>query len=173
MLLNLSNNAIKFTRREHVRINVKLADEQPFEGADVLHFEVEDSGCGIAEDKFDRLFKAFSQVDSSTTRDFGGTGLGLAISKKSSSSRWGAKSGFGELDVGSHFHFHIVLPPFEQKTEPAVAPIGESEEEDLLAPDFADHHPLRVLLCEDDKDNRWVIRELLETLRLPAGCGRE
>jgi signal transduction histidine kinase/CheY-like chemotaxis protein len=80
ILVNLAGNALKFTEKGEILISVrKLSGE---EGAIVLQFSVKDSGIGIPRDKIDRLFKPFSQVDTSTTRKYGGTGLGLAISAK-------------------------------------------------------------------------------------------
>lgn len=80
ILTNLVGNAIKFTQRGHVNIRAAL-DQRDAQGC-VVRFRVEDTGIGIPADRVDRLFKSFSQVDSSTTRKFGGTGLGLAISKR-------------------------------------------------------------------------------------------
>lgn len=80
VLINLVGNAVKFTNEGEIFINIT---REAADGDDlVLRFEVRDSGIGIPEDKLNKLFKAFSQVDSSTTRRYGGTGLGLAISEK-------------------------------------------------------------------------------------------
>ena len=81
VITNLTGNAIKFTQQGTVFIVVQLLPSGPGEQI-TLSFEVRDTGIGIPADKLERLFKAFSQVDSSTTRKYGGTGLGLAISEK-------------------------------------------------------------------------------------------
>lgn len=81
ILINLVGNAIKFTRKGEVDIFVTLHKHKAG-GLIELQFDVRDTGIGIPQDKIGRLFKAFSQVDSSTTRQYGGTGLGLAISEK-------------------------------------------------------------------------------------------
>src|SRR6202042_1652098 len=81
VLTNLVSNAMKFTERGEIFIGVKVSDTAS-DGTLTLHFEVRDTGIGIPPDKLERLFKAFSQVDSSTTRKYGGTGLGLAISEQ-------------------------------------------------------------------------------------------
>ncbi len=80
VLLNLLNNAIKFTVRGAIKLEI-ACEGAAADGAVALRFCVRDTGIGIPESKFDRLFKRFSQVDDSITRDFGGTGLGLAISQ--------------------------------------------------------------------------------------------
>lgn len=85
ILMNLTNNALKFTETGEVYISVQKSDGRDngntSDGVELL-FKVKDTGIGIPQDKMDRLFKSFSQVDSSTTRKYGGTGLGLAISDK-------------------------------------------------------------------------------------------
>src|SRR5258708_6599491 len=80
LLLNLLSNAIKFTECGEVVVRVEQESEE--KGRITLRVEVTDSGMGIPKDRMDRLFLAFSQVDSSTTRKHGGTGLGLVISKR-------------------------------------------------------------------------------------------
>ena len=82
VLLNLIGNAIKFTNKGEVFVRVFLEESENNDDEIVLGFEVKDSGIGIPSDKLDKLFKPFSQVDSSTTRRYGGTGLGLIISEK-------------------------------------------------------------------------------------------
>ncbi|MBN1843868.1 MAG: PhnD/SsuA/transferrin family substrate-binding protein, partial [Deltaproteobacteria bacterium] len=79
VLINLANNAIKFTKKGEVVIRADLEEEDDTRAT--VRFSISDTGIGIARDRMDRLFKSFSQVDSSSTRKYGGTGLGLAISK--------------------------------------------------------------------------------------------
>lgn len=80
VVLNLVCNAVKFT--EHGQITLRVRIEKPGQDATLVRFEVADTGIGIPPERLDRLFKVFSQVDSSTTRRFGGTGLGLALCKR-------------------------------------------------------------------------------------------
>jgi two-component system sensor histidine kinase/response regulator len=106
VLINLVGNSMKFTERGEVFVAVSkgnvLQNEQ-FE----LKFAVRDTGIGIAADKLDNLFNAFSQVDSSTTRKYGGTGLGLAISEKLVKLMGGEINVESELDQGSTFTFMV------------------------------------------------------------------
>ncbi|HWQ13597.1 MAG TPA: response regulator [Roseiflexaceae bacterium] len=106
ILINLLNNALKFTERGEVVVAVDarpLDDDGRFE----LHFAVRDTGIGIPPDRMDRLFKAFSQVDASTTRKYGGTGLGLIISLRLSELMGGRMWVESEVGVGTTFHFTI------------------------------------------------------------------
>ena len=136
--------------------------------ADLLHFKVQDAGCGIPRDKFDHLFKAFTQVDPSTTRQFGGTGLGLVICSRLIQRMGGRVWVESAVGVGSCFQFVLPLLSAEQISEgqsPCLTHTEETEaDRSLLENDFARQHPLRLLVCEDDEDNRWVMRELLEIL---------
>jgi PAS domain S-box-containing protein len=106
ILINLIGNSIKFTEQGEVFITVSSVkrEDEKYE----IEFSIKDTGIGIPEDKMDKLFKSFSQVDSSTTRQYGGTGLGLAISKRLSEMMGGkmwVESKYGE---GSIFYFTII-----------------------------------------------------------------
>ncbi|MGZ0655125.1 ATP-binding protein [Coraliomargarita sp. W4R72] len=164
VMMNLANNATKFTSKGEVTMNVEVQPTVGDSGYDVIHVVVKDTGCGIAEDKFERLFRAFSQVDSSTTRKYGGSGLGLIISKRLIERMNGCIWVESEVGVGSQFHFTIKLlrTDREARTDAPLNVLTQSD--DSLEVSFAKSYPLRILLCEDDKDNRWVIRELLEML---------
>lgn len=109
MLANLTGNAIKFTSRGEVRLSARetgCTDDRC-----MLEFSVSDTGIGIAADKLDRLFKPFSQVDASTTREFGGTGLGLSI-VSSLAQLMGGTTGVESIPgQGSRFWFSVALAP--------------------------------------------------------------
>src|SRR6202035_3501241 len=109
ILVNLVGNAIKFTAVGEVVVRVSLSEENSHAG--LLHFCVRDTGIGIPENKRERLFKSFSQVDSSTTRQFGGTGLGLAISKRLAELLGGRVWVESNIGRGSAFHFTIQVQP--------------------------------------------------------------
>ncbi len=110
VIVNLVSNAVKFTAKGEVVVSVLAkAGVKPSELR--LHFTVADTGIGIPREKQDRLFQYFSQVDSSTTREFGGTGLGLAISKRLTELMGGTMSMESEEGKGSTFHFSIMVRP--------------------------------------------------------------
>lgn len=164
VLMNLANNAVKFTEKGSIEMQVKLRPQEEASAYDQVHVEVRDTGCGIAEDQHTRLFQAFSQVDSSTTRKYGGTGLGLIISKRLIERMDGELWVKSKVGVGSQFHFTIRLLRPDHEAQPESPVASSSDSDDSLEQSFARMIPLRILLCEDDADNRWVIRELLEML---------
>ena len=124
ILLNLIGNAIKFTAHGQVLIAVDPmesapADESSPESPLRLHFQVRDTGIGIPADRMDRLFKSFSQVDASTTRQYGGTGLGLAISQRLAELMGGRMWAESQANVGSVFHFEVVTQLMSVPVRPA------------------------------------------------------
>jgi len=164
VLMNLANNAVKFTKEGEIFMRIEVQANEGGVAYDTLHVEVRDTGCGIAKDKYERLFQAFSQVDSSTTRKFGGTGLGLIISKRLIERMDGDIWLESEEGVGSQFHFTMQLLRTDYEASTSTPFASKEGGDDSLEAGFAESYPLRILLCEDDKDNRWVIRELLEML---------
>ncbi|MEL7339142.1 MAG: response regulator, partial [Bacteroidota bacterium] len=126
VLVNLVNNAIKFTHKGEVCISARYLEKTPQDKLK-LEFAVKDTGIGIPENKIHRLFKSFSQVDSSTTRKYGGTGLGLAISKKLVELMGGTIWIESEYGHGSTFFFTVVVgqEPLPLKTEVPTIPTGK------------------------------------------------
>ncbi len=128
ILANLVNNAVKFTPTGSVSLEITAAagtgqTRGPFAGLPRhIEFRVRDTGIGIAPDRRDRLFKPFSQVDSSTTRKYGGTGLGLVICQRLTQLMGGQIEVSSEIGQGSVFRFTLPLRPAPQSTEPPVAP---------------------------------------------------
>ena len=113
VLINLLNNAVKFTPQGEINIRVKAL--APKNNHQFLHFSVQDTGIGIPAEKQDRLFKAFSQVDASIARKYGGTGLGLAICSRLVQLMGGKISVKSTLGVGSEFSFSIQVRTHQAK----------------------------------------------------------
>ncbi len=112
--MNLLGNALKFTSKGEIAINVerKKVDAQ----GQHLVFAVTDTGIGISREGLEKLFKAFQQVDTSTTRRYGGTGLGLVISKRLAEFMGGTMWVESEPGVGSTFFFSVILPASSRPT---------------------------------------------------------
>lgn len=153
VLTNLVGNAMKFTNQGEVFLRVRLMGSSP-EGTLRLGFEVRDTGIGIAPEKLERLFKAFSQVDSSTTRKYGGTGLGLAISEKLVGLMGGEMSVESVVGKGSVFSFTIL-------TEAGIEALQVHTPQGL-----ADHAGKRVLIVDDNRTNRTILKSQLEYWKL-------
>ena len=150
VLINLLGNALKFTERGQISVIVQ-AMTVTAEAAS-LRFEVRDTGLGMSPEQQGRLFAAFAQADSSTTRKYGGTGLGLVISKQLVQHMHGEVGVESEPGVGSCFHFtaRFGLPPSEAEQTVARSPLTGR----------------RVLIVDDNR----VMRTLLERLVQAMGC---
>ncbi len=138
ILINLINNAIKFTDSGEVVIGIEFENQKTYEKEFNLHFFVKDTGIGIAEEKLGRLFQSFSQVDASIARKYGGTGLGLAVSKKLCELMGGTMWAESQEGKGSTFHFTIRTSAVAQ-TPP-----------DFLLSKQPDLHQKRVLIIDDN-----------------------
>ncbi len=166
VLVNLLNNAVKFTEAGEVVVNVRSRLPAPHSPLPTLHFSVRDTGIGIPPERMDRLFKAFSQVDTSTTRKYGGTGLGLVVSRRLCEMMGGTLwvESEGVPGKGSTFHFTIEAPEApELKARPRLV-----EEKSPLDPEMARRHPLRILLAEDNAVNQKLALRLLARLGYTA-----
>jgi len=159
ILLNLVSNAVKFTERGKVTVEVTSTPTE--EGIYVLRFAVIDTGIGIPENALDQLFDAFTQVDSSTTREYGGTGLGLTICKRLAEAMRGRVWVESKLGEGSVFHVEVRLPPASMFGNAGAA---SALSDDVLEASFAQEHPLRILLAEDDNANSRLALEILNRL---------
>jgi signal transduction histidine kinase len=124
VLVNLVGNAIKFTARGEVRVDVETQEQS--QDRVILHFRVTDSGIGIAKEKQSMIFEAFTQVDSSTTRNYGGTGLGLAITTRLVTLMEGKLWVESEWGQGSTFHFTVTFGLVQQ--EQALAMRNQNRE---------------------------------------------
>jgi PAS domain S-box-containing protein len=149
IILNLVGNAIKFTDRGEVAVKVRA------EAGDgehhLLHFEVSDTGIGIATEKQKLIFAPFSQGDSSTTRKYGGTGLGLTISSRLVSMMGGEMWVESHVGQGTQFHFAI---PFGVTDTKLIGVEAIAPPEDLRG--------VKVLVVDDNSKNRRILGEILE-----------
>ncbi|TAN56161.1 MAG: response regulator, partial [Magnetospirillum sp.] len=153
MLMNLGGNAVKFTERGGVSIEVRIAER--VEGGTVVNFEVCDTGIGIAKEAQGRLFSMFSQVDASTARRYGGTGLGLAITKRLADLMGGHVGLHSEPGRGSRFW--ITLPVEIVGPQTATPP---------------DLRGRRVLVVDDNPVNRDVLERQLTAFGIVVrACG--
>jgi PAS domain S-box-containing protein len=186
-LLNLAGNAIKFTGRGHVLINVRLTRTdalQPSAGADgtantsalldYVTLSVSDSGIGISRENQANLFQKFSQADSSTTRRFGGSGLGLAISKSLVDLMGGAIGVKSEEGVGSTFWFTLPIIACSLPTRPPIEPTSPNKKPDARREEpkaarttnTAPPMPPRalILLADDNEANQMLGVALIQKL---------
>lgn len=162
MLGNLISNAIKFTESGWVRIEGRIV--QCDDAVAILEFAVADSGIGIPEDRRHRLFQPFSQVDSSTTRQFGGTGLGLSIIRSLATAMGGEIGVESVPGRGSRFWFRIQAQHIDADADTRRTPRQSNS-----AKAYDDGvHMLQgsVLVAEDNQTNRYVIVRMLENLGL-------
>jgi len=154
ILVNLLSNAVKFTEKGKVEVSVN--SQALVGGRYQIHFAVRDTGIGIPQDRMDRLFQSFSQVDMSTTRRYGGTGLGLAISKRLAEIMEGSIWAQSEPSKGSVFHFTLPVDvSIDCLPKPEVAP---------PQPMSNSHTNMRILIAEDNSINQRVIRQMLKKL---------
>lgn len=154
-LLNYATNAIKFTDRGSITLRTRLLEEA--DDSVLLRFEVEDTGIGIAPEMLSRLFHAFEQADSSTTRKYGGTGLGLAIARQLAQLMGGDAGAESTPGAGSLFWLTARLRKGVAVIEGAAqVPCGVAEA--LLRQCYAGR---RVLLAEDEPVNREIALTLL------------
>ena len=151
ILVNLVNNAIKFTEKGSVAVSVELIERT--ETQVVLHFSVTDTGIGMTSDQQKRLFQLFSQADNSITRKYGGTGLGLSICKRLVEMMDGKIWAESVYSQGSSFHF--ILP---QRIGNALASL---EETSGFAEDITRLNGTRILLVEDNQINQELAELIL------------
>ena len=162
-LINLVNNAVKFTEQGHVHINVSLIDK---DHQQYIRFDVADTGIGIAKDRQEAIFESFTQEDGSTTRKYGGTGLGLTITKQLAELLSGELTLTSELEKGSVFS--LTIPAGVDLTKQPlldrnnIARHADSTQTKAAQPEFSGN----VLVAEDVKTNQKLIERMLENAGL-------
>lgn len=158
VLVNLGNNAVKFTESGEIVVGIeKIAEDA--EGVE-LHFWVKDTGIGMTPEQCAKMFKSFSQADASTTRKYGGTGLGLAISKKLVELMEGRIWVESEVGKGSSFHFHA---RFGIQKTPKERRVFSAEE----------LHGLKLLVVDDNASAREILSDMAKNSGLEVDCASE
>ncbi len=152
VIVNLLSNAVKFTNEGYVKLKVSFEKLSSFEG--MLYFEVSDTGIGISEKQKDKLFHAFSQADTSTTRKFGGTGLGLIISNNLVKMMGGKIEFNSTVDQGSQFYFSFKVE-FEDSPKFKYDQISD----------------IKSVLCVDDNlQNLHILEDILSNWGIDTTC---
>ncbi|MFH2218485.1 MAG: PAS domain S-box protein [Pseudomonadota bacterium] len=149
VLGNLSNNAVKFTDRGEIVLSVSIVDKN--EKQATLQFSIKDTGIGIKQAQIEKLFKAFSQVDSSMTRKFGGTGLGLAISRRLVELMEGKVWAKSEVGKGSEFFFTATFPISSSPVKPRYS----------IPPDICG---MKVLIVDDNVSAQKMLERMLDKM---------
>ena len=155
VVVNLAGNAVKFTDKGEVVVSVELKSIS--KDSAELRFAVRDTGIGIATEKQELIFAAFTQADASTTRKYGGTGLGLTIVQRLVTMMGGDFHVESELGRGSTFHFSVRLPLASK----VLVPPAEIEASQLAG--------LRVLIVDDNETNRLILTQTFKNWRMEAG----
>jgi len=155
VLINLANNAVKFTDSGEIVVSTELLTQS--EAGLKVMFSVKDTGIGMTEAQINKLFQAFSQADTSTTRKFGGTGLGLTISKRLVGMMGGEIWVESEPGQGTTFSFS------------ANFGLGQEQVRKRLVPS-ADLRGMEVLVVDDSATSRNILRDILESFTLKVTC---
>lgn len=152
ILINLANNSVKFTDRGEIVICIEKDDNQPEDDDRIrLQFTVRDTGIGMSDEQCSKLFRAFSQADTSTTRKYGGTGLGLSICKRLTNMMDGDIHVESEEGVGSSFIFDAVFGIQEEQAPTKLKP-------------HPDLRGKRVLVVDDNETSRQIMEGMLKQM---------
>ncbi len=149
VLLNLADNAAKFTQRGEIKVAARMVKQMPY--GIILHFSISDTGIGISEEQRRNLFSAFQQADVSTTRKFGGTGLGLVICRRIVEMMDGDLMLESEVGKGSTFSFNAFFNLAQ----------SSAQSEELL---LSNVKGKKALLVDDSESARMVLHEMLSTI---------
>jgi len=164
ILINLLSNAVKFTNEGSIKLNVSVLEKNKNNNC-VIRFSVIDTGIGILEKNQKKIFKAFSQEDSSTTRKFGGTGLGLTISNQLLALMESRLQLESKIDMGSNFYFDLNLKTSNQS-------INEKYNSELKKVNLelssntigVSHKNITFLIVEDNKVNMLLLKTIIKNL---------
>jgi signal transduction histidine kinase/CheY-like chemotaxis protein/HPt (histidine-containing phosphotransfer) domain-containing protein len=147
ILINLANNAVKFTESGNIVISTELVEES--KNRVILHFSVKDTGIGLTQEQISNLFQAFAQADTSTTRKYGGTGLGLTICKNLIDMMEGEIKVESELGRGSEFIFTSTFGRSARREKKIFTPLSDLKS-------------MRVLVVDDNINSQEILKNQLE-----------
>jgi len=163
ILINLLSNAVKFTNEGSIKLNVSVLEKFKSNNC-VIRFSVIDTGIGILEKNQKKIFKAFSQEDSSTTRKFGGTGLGLTISNQLLALMESRLQLESKIDIGSNFYFDLNLKTSNQSiNEKYNAELKKMNSKSDCVNELSDKS-LTFLIVEDNKVNMMLLKTIIRNL---------
>ena len=161
VLINLINNALKFTEKGSVTLHVNITSQH--ENVMLLYFGVQDTGIGIPKEKLASVFEKFTQADTSTTRKYGGTGLGLSISLQLVELMGGRIRVSSEVNVGSTFFFEIPVSIVEKERQ---VELRKKDDLETRIDNITFTPGLRILVAEDNLTNQKFIKNLLSLYNL-------
>lgn len=164
ILINLLSNAVKFTNEGSIKLNVSVLGKGKNNNC-TIRFSVIDTGIGILEKNQKKIFKAFSQEDSSTTRKFGGTGLGLTISNQLLALMDSKLQLESKIDIGSNFYFDLNLKTSNQSINEKYNAELKKINQELSANNLnSNHKNITFLIVEDNKVNMLLLKTIIKNL---------
>lgn len=166
ILINLLANAVKFTEKGSIKLDVNVLDKIDDSNA-TIRFAVIDTGIGILDQNKKKIFKAFSQEDSSTTRKFGGTGLGLTISNQLLGLMNSHLQLESKIDVGSTFYFDLDLKISDEPAEKlSLFETDFDTIKDIVVKKTISIKKIKILIVEDNKVNMLLLKTIIKNLKL-------
>ena len=165
ILINLLSNAIKFTNEGSIKLNVSVLDKK-HDNHHLLRFSVIDTGIGILEKNQKKIFKAFSQEDSSTTRKFGGTGLGLTISNQLLALMESRLQLNSKIDEGSTFYFDLNLKTSENTVNEKLKALSNGAEPEYSLSYNSNIEKINILIVEDNKVNMLLLKTIVKNINM-------
>lgn len=169
ILINLLSNAVKFTKKGSVKLNVSVL-EKTDDSRTIIRFAVIDSGIGILEENRNKIFKAFSQEDNSTTRKYGGTGLGLTITNQLLGLMNSHLQLESKIELGSTFYFDLELKTSNKTTADKIQMHSPETIDNNVIFKTNDHNSkqLKVMIVEDNNINMLLLKTIIKKVYLNA-----
>jgi CheY-like chemotaxis protein len=163
ILINLMTNAVKFTEKGFVKLDVTLSKKNN-SSTNIIRFAVTDSGIGIMEENKGKIFKAFSQEDGSTTKKFGGTGLGLTISNKLLGLMGSHLTLISEIGVGSSFYFDLDLTTTNDSIKLVPSINKPDYVSTIILKTNSKFKYLKIMIVEDNKINMLLLKTIIKNI---------